>query len=176
MRAVYTDWRPSAFASWQFFGASTRTQELVAFSIEDGIWDGLRTSVSATVRASRDSPGRLDDQRWPCRTDCALEHAHCHVAQSQTLSPVSVHVRPAFCCCSRRISIEPRSREAKGDFIRRGRQRSPAQKSARLVLSSVIATRSPEQRYNQGIFRQVQSARCVGSEKGSSVMRILGKV
>jgi hypothetical protein len=107
---------------------------------------------------------------------CALEHAHCHVAQSQTLSPVSVHVRPAFCCCSRRISIEPRSREAKGDFIRRGRQRSPAQKSARLVLSSVIATRSPEQRYNQGIFRQVQSARCVGSEKGSSVMRILGKV
>jgi len=39
-------------------------------------------------------------------------------------------------------------------------QRSPAQKSARLVLSSVIATRTPEQRFNQGTFRQVQSARC----------------
>src|SRR5882762_5081963 len=39
-------------------------------------------------------------------------------------------------------------------------QESKAQKSARLVLSSVIATRTPEQRFNQGTFRQVQSARC----------------
>jgi len=142
----------------------------------DRRWDlGRPEDVGICHRRSKPGISR-QTRRWPCGTDCALEHAHCHVAQSQTLSLVSVHVCPEFCCCSRHISIEPRSREAKGDFIRRGRQRSPAQKSARLVLSSVIATRSPEQRFNQGIFRQVQSARCVGSEKGSSVMRILGKV
>jgi hypothetical protein len=80
-----------------------------------------------------------------------------------TPTAMSLNRKPCHQCLSMCVqhfaavvvaSLLNQDRAKQGDFIRRGRQRSPAQKSARLVLSSVIATRSPEQRFNHGTFRQ----------------------
>jgi hypothetical protein len=50
------------FAAWQLFGNVPDAGTRRVFSIEDRIWDGLRTSVSATIGPTLGAAGQSPDR------------------------------------------------------------------------------------------------------------------